>query len=329
VEQEEAAPDVDGAVEDVLPEDVETPDEGTTEDIAPEEDGGVEETTDVPDVEDVLDTPEADVVDTSDVEDVPEVESSDGEEADATDVIDADEDSVEFVDGDAEATDTYDCTETITTVAGTPVSGPELLCGSTQTATPTFEETSWVGADCEGTSTTRRMIRKDVVLTPPLDAAGLACARGTATNALNGTELIVDLTSADFNTAITVVPCEYLWTGGDDRLDGGVAEYIAQVDVFVSPSQISMTIRPPSGSPRGLSAYDTGVAEVWTHDRGYVAFGIDDVTRHTWLCYVYVPIMARIVGFGEVWTVDGGTFTFNQVPSGDGTQLLGWEWIRP
>jgi hypothetical protein len=173
------------------------------------------------------------------------------------------------------------------------------------------------------------MIRKDVVLTPSLDTAGLACARGTTTNALNGVEMFVDLTPTDFNTAITVVPCEYLWTGGDYRLDGGIAEYVADLNAVPWPYEITLNVRPPSGTPRTVRGYDTGVAEVWTHDRGYVAFGLDDVTEHTWLCYVYVPITTRIVGFGEVWAVDGGTFTFNQVPSGDGTQLLGWEWVRP
>jgi hypothetical protein len=44
---------------------------------------------------------------------------------------------------------------------------------------------------------------------------------------------------------------------------------------------------------------------------------------------VYAPINTRTAGFGEVWTVDGGTFTFNPVLSGDGTQLQGWEWVRP
>jgi cytoskeletal protein RodZ len=307
----------DGAAEDVSPaEDVETPDEGTVEDAAPEEDGGVEDVEDVPDapeVEDVPDTPE-DVVDAPDVEevpdvvDVPESEASDGEEAE---------------DSGTEA-DAPECTRSVTIEPATST-GPEPVCGSSQVVTVSTEVTRLEGSpECEAVVPVRRVVGKRVMLSPYLDVSALACARGAMTNALNGQELIVDLTPTNLNTAVTLVPCRNLGIMG--VLDGGPGEYDATLqDVR---AYLVLNVTPPSGSSRFINAYNTGVAELWTHDRAYVAAVINEATLHGTLCYVYFPITTRTGTYSEVWTAgDYGTFTHNLLVVGP--QLQGWEWVRP
>jgi cytoskeletal protein RodZ len=313
---EQDAPDLeesDGQVEDVAPE---------AEDV--EEAADADEATDVPDVaEDAPPEVEEDgaeeVADVPDIEDTPDVDEGEAEgteEADATDVEEAEDSGTEA--------DAPECTRSVTIVPATST-GPEPVCGSSQVVTVSTEVTRLEGSpECEAVAPVSRVVGKRVMLSPYLDVSALACARGAMTNALNGQELIVDLTPTNLNTAVTLVPCRNLGIMG--VLDGGPGEYDATLqDVR---SYLVLNVTPPSGSSRFINAYNTGVAELWTHDRAYVAAAINEASLHGTLCYVYFPITTRTGAYAEVWTAgDYGTFTHNLLVVGP--LLQGWEWVRP
>ncbi len=223
---------------------------------------------------------------------------------------------------DAGAEEDAGCTESRRIVPER-ISGPGMICGSTQTTTTETEVVTFSGPGCETTEPIHTRVRVVVELTPPLDTSALACARASTIRALNGPETIVDLTEEGLDSAGEVNRGVDLSIGQD--LDGGAEEPSLHIRNILG-SEVNVRVDSSSGEVLipGLTIYNTGHADILTLPRAAIAWDITD--SETSLAIIEQPT-ERTNGSIEYWTAgDRAPFDFYTNVMGD--QLHGWEWVR-
>jgi len=224
------------------------------------------------------------------------------------------------------------CTPNVTTVPSAGVTGPTLMCGSTQTATSFTEVTTWDGPGCDGMEPESLMVRKLIEFSPPLDAGSLACARGATIRALNGDELVITLVSGRMESA-TQIAGNHLIVG--DILDAGTGELKIFINNIIPPNTYTILLDGDSAAIGDLMVPNTGMTlmDPTPHDAvddavmAAVAWNpVGGPIREVDMAIVPRAINTRTSGSTEAWTAGGGNYTWTENTSG--AEYLSIEWNR-
>lgn len=297
-----------------------------SEDTSPEmeEDGepdsDVLDADDVPDltdelVEDVGPDEEADVPDVLDVDDTLDVaEDAEPEAEDVEDIPDITDELIE----DVEEADTYDCTE-ISRTEETPTDLPEPVCSGTQTVSDLDYVVEWVGADCDGASSTSTRVGKVLTLSSGVDTSDLTCIRARTTSTPQGDETLVAATATSLETA-TAIACADMTVG--ETLDGGAGEHKFRL-TDVRASEVTGSILDQDWMlARNVRVYLTGNVGI-NSERGVIAAEFNPSALTARVCIIELPTLVRNNGDVESWA-SYGDFRFNTIVSG--ARMQGWGW---
>lgn len=270
------------------------------------------------------DTP-SDVGDLADVEDLAEggedVAVPDSEDAEVEAGPDADAEDVLDIEADG---DVSECVETVRDEPDT-ITGPEPMCGLTQTNTTTTRVTENRGAGCEAPGTARLMIRKEMSLSSALETTGLGCARGVDINALNEQMIVVGLEPGRIELARKIAK-EIL--RAEESVGGTAGEYTLTLS-GLRPDHAVLRVYGSTGDLLGnIYVYQNGyVVLPGMPTRAAIIYRLNQMAGTCGVAIIALP--TTILNNGDVmpWTSgDWGEFTFNT--NTVGSQFFGLGWAR-